>query len=354
MASSVISHVDTDVQAAFQNYLEIEEAPLGDTAPPLKAASEETPAKEEAPEVEEPAVETAAEEEETTEDPQLKADAEKAAESEAEYIDTWSEMAESLEFDPNELLNHLQIEGRDGEGMVSLAATVDHYRRGPDMDAATRVEVDRVTSELREEAAGRFKELEQLTARMIAKIERHKPPQGGWPALKSENPTEYIRLTEAHQADRTDAEAAIKALETEADRMKKEGDKTDAKYEQEQSSLTFKMRPDWRDEAVGKVAYEDIRQHLAASNYTPDEIRGLVDARSILIAWQAAQYAKSQAKKPRLLKRLRKLPAKHVAASARDEEAPGREQNKARQATLDKFRETGKIEDGMALFEEHV
>ena len=50
---------------------------------------------------------------------------------------------------------------------------------------------------------------------MIAKIERHKPPQGGRAALKGENPPEYIRLMELQQADRADAESAIKALETE-------------------------------------------------------------------------------------------------------------------------------------------
>lgn len=356
MAESVLGHVDQDVAARFQ--LILDEEAVGTQPPDQKedqSTSEGTDA-EEASETQEGSEEEASEEtpaaEETSEETVAAAPADE--ETEAEYIDSWDDLAASLEFDPQELLDHLQIPGRAEGETISLSEAVNQYRSGPDLDAAARAEVDSVTAGLREDSKKRFSELETLTARMIGKIERHRAPAGGWDALRDSDPSEYIRLTEAQNADRADAEAAIASLQAEAQRHESEDKKLQERIEQEQTALTYKLRPDWRDAKVGRAAFEEIQGYLKTSGFSPEQVDSLIDARSIITVWKAAQYDKSQAKKPRLLKRLRKLPAKHVKASARDETAPVAAQQKEHDAALDKFRKSGQIKDAVSLFGEHI
>ena len=361
MAESALGHIDQDLAAHFQEHLDQEAAPTETPEAKEDQSSSDSPNEPnvEAPSQEEEGVQEESEEEGGAEEVAQEEGAEAKEEGgeeagDPEYIDTWDALAESLEFDPTELLNHLQIPGRaDGE-TVSLADAVDQYRRGPDLDAAAQARIDSVSEELREDSKKRYGELEKLTSRMISKIERHRAPQGGWDELRARDPSEYIRLTELQSADRADAEAAISSLEEEAARNTEASKKADEKNEREQTELTYKLRPDWRDAKVGRAAFDEIQGYLQTSGFNQEQMDSLIDARSIITVWKAAQYDKSQRKKPRLLKRLRKLPTKHVKATARDEVAPTSAREKERGATLDRFRKSGKIKDAVSLFEEHL
>jgi hypothetical protein len=350
--------VNPEVAAGFERFLDNNEPePIeNETAQESQDSSpEEPPATavedEQTTDTEQEAEESTSDEESSETRDQTKGVTEDSSE---ETIDTFGELAEVFEAEERDLLEHLTIDGREGEGSVSLASVVDHYRTSAASEEAVIAEQESFRADLRTEIDGRMQELQQATARIVQRIEQNAEPPGGWDKLRQENPSEYIRLNEQRQADHAAARAAIDAMEAEAERVKGEESKQYEAFTERETEKLYRLRPDWRDKATGRAAFEDIQGYLNKHGFSEDQQNALVDAASIITVWKAAQHDKAQAAKPGLKKRLRKLPTKHVRASARDETAPAREAAQARQARLDHAKKTGNLDDLAPFFAEHV
>ena len=344
--------VDPQVAAGFEAYLsnepEFQETQSEEEVRPTKEA--QAPVEEEQPETVEQTEETT---EETVEQALSPDDEESTADE--DYINTFVELAESFEVPIDEFSEHLQWNvGSDEEpNLISISDLADAYHNGPPLTEAARLQVEETRTEIRTESNKHMEQMSQLAARMISRIEQHRDPEIGWDRLREENLPEYVRLREGQQQDRADTEAALAAMEAETKRRTEE-DKTNEKaWELEQGQRLLRLKPEWRKEKIGAQVASEVEAYMK-SRFTPEQIANNRDAQAIITVWEAAQYVKSQSKKPALRKRLRKLPRKPLAATARDETAPARAQNQARQAVLAKFEKSGKIEDGLALFGEHI
>ena len=348
-----IASVAPDLASRFDTYVAEEEvAPIEEAAP--EAEAEASAPAEEVVETNEESQETGGEDAGESEgDEPVVADSE-SGEPESEPIDTFAELAEHYEVEPDDLLNHIQIEGKDGE-MVSLATAVNGYRGMETFDARKSAEIQTLTAEIRTTHDASMKDFENLTAQMIQKIQRNQEPEGGWDHLRSSNPGEYIRLNEERQAERADAEAAIALMDQQRQKVVGENEAAMDRFRADQHVQLLKMKPEWEGEA-GNVAKTEIVEYLKATGRQSEVIDNLRDlpAQDILTVWEAAQYRKMTTDPKLVRKRLRGLPLKHMKASARDEDAPQRAQQKANQATRDNFRESGKIEDGLELFERFI
>jgi hypothetical protein len=349
--------VNQDVAGGFERYLDQSNPKTGeeiaaaektpDTAQP-DGDEVETPEEEEARlaaaagEEEEPVVEEPGEETETA-----------ATVADDDTIETWSDLAEVLEIEPNELLEHIQIQGR-GEGNISLSHIVEQWRNAPEANAESVARADAERTTQREEHKQVVDDLKRVTLGMIQRHDSQARPQEFWDKLRREDPAEYIRQTEQRTAEKHDIDTAFAQLQSEEERSSKEEDAAQQAYADEQADLVFKLRPDWQEPLQGKAAHEDISGYLQRNGFSQDQQEGLVDARSIVTVWKAAQYDKGQKAKPGLKKRLRKLPKKHIRASARNETTRNTARDKKRDSALDNFRKTGRIEDGAAFFEEHL
>lgn len=266
------------------------------------------------------------------------------------FINTFAELAEEYGVKENDLLEHFTVPGRTPEESVSLSTVIEAFRN----PAGTHVEelVQTQVAELRSESDAAMKELSAATAQLVARVRTQKPPTGGWEALRKDDPGEYIRLRELQEGERQETEAALAMMDRETERRAGVEDEGRKRYLREQARLTFELRPDWKDKEVGEVAQKEIHTYLVNAGFPAEEIEGLDNARAMLTVWEAAQYRKSQQRKPLRLKRLKGLPRKRLVVTARDDTPHASDVDKRLDSDLARFHESGKIEDGLGLFEE--
>lgn len=355
-----ITEVNEEVAAGFERFLDESEAPpvqksvadpVAQDTQPQDGSIQHEENRLEDPEPEKQEENLQAEDR----DQQLEGEeSQSEADPDADVINTFSDLATSFEVEESELLDHLQIMGREGEDLVPLSQIVSQYRSGFSESQSSRVELEAERTQLRADSDTGMQRLQEVTARLVAKVEKNFTPEGGWDALRSSNPGEYIRLKEMQDSDRKDAEAAIVVMQEETNRRSQEDNAKNDRYVAQQAEKTFRLRPDWKTPVIGKAAHDDINSYLTNNGFDQEQISELVDANSIITVWKAAQYDKAQALRPELKKRLSKLPRKHLKASARDETVRNVAQDKQRKAASDKFRQTGRIEDSLTLFEEHI
>ncbi len=361
--SASIGEIDEGVQEGFDNYLAKSDPWTGEEIAPSPDSQDTKPKDTEADRLEEPEGEPDAdpaegEEEAPAEegDQQPDDDAEPDADADAkpradddDVINTIGELAKSFEVEESEFLEHMQVQGREGEEMVSLGSVIDQYRSAPVESESARVEMEKERETLRTASETEIQSLQEATARMVGRIQNHQTPEGGWDALRASNPGEYIRLREAQQTDHDEAANAIHLMNEAGERKTKEEAADLDRTIGEQAAKTFRLRPDWLNEEVGKKAHDEIQDYMKRHGFSEEIREGLYDASSIICVWKAAQYDKAQAAKPGVRKRLSKLPRKHLAPSARNETAHNDARNKRRDAIRNKFRKSGTVEDMAAV-----
>ncbi len=315
-----------------------EEPHAEERRPKLRQVEEETA--EEAPEGDQEELDTSAEE-----------GAEAEGEEEGEdFIETWAELAETFEVPPDDLLGHIQIEGR-GDDLVPLQQIVSEWREAPNLISRGEAELGELRAEQTKVHDERIEQLQAQTLTLMQRLESENHSEEWWAKLRDDNPGEWIKRNEQRNQDKRSVEEAFATMRSEGERRSKVEAEDHDRYVSEQADLLYKLRPAWKDENAGKAAHADITEILNRSKFSDEQKRNLVDAKSIEIVWKAAQWDKSQDKKPALKKRLRRLPRKHRASSARDERPQVAAADKRYQSSSDKLRETGKFEDGVEAFE---
>lgn len=348
MAGLISDGVNPNIAERMTRFLEQTEGDGGtppavtDTATDQKARAESETAAPPAAAEEEQAAEGAAAEGATT-----------APESDEETIDTLSDLAKVFEVDENEFVEHLQVSTADG-AKVSLKTVLDAYAQGPASNETVRAEVEKQTVERQKALDGQIDALTKATAQVLARMDARKT-NIDWEKLKQENPAGYIALLEEHEADRREAAAALERLEAQQKVAEAEREKQHKAFVEEESRKVLRLMPEWRDPEKAKQASAEIRGYLREKGMSDDQIDGISDAISLTTVWEAAQYRKTQAKKPESLKRLRGVPTrKALAATARRDTTPNEARQKQRAAQFDRLRRSGDVRDAAVLMREHL
>jgi hypothetical protein len=345
-----------DIQAMFKERLDQIDADGGESAAP---AEEEASAQETAPRVvedEQPADDESAVSEEDEQSEVAAADSEDEAAEEDAPIETLAELAESLQIDgvdEDALLDQLSLEDEDGN-RFTLRQAVERYRTAEADSEAFSAAVDERVSEYR---TGVDDHVQQLTAVTSAMIQRYEGQVSSvdMERLKQEDPGRYIAVQDQLTADRREIEAAIEALKVNEQRVHDEAQAQHDEWVKTQARLVIRRMPSWREPETLQAAQEDINWYMDKAGASDEQKQGLEDALAIETVWKAAQYDKAQAKKPGALKKLRGLPSrKALEQTARREVASVSAQDKKRASALARFRETGRVEDAVDLFGEHL
>jgi hypothetical protein len=342
--------MNEQVAKGFEDYLNDEDGSADKETLRLEESQDTQAEETEETEEQEEETEENSEQEEETED----ASATEDGREENDEISTLAELAESFDVGESDLLEQIQVEGLEGEEAVSLATIIENYRNAPVAGEAAMEELEAERASLRETSDKHMSELIQMTARMARRVEKHREPEGGWDRLRAENANEYIRLREEQAEDVREANEAIALMDQEGSRREDAESKDYNRFVAEQAQKTFRLRPEWKEPKAAKIAHEEINGYLKSHGFDKDEIEGMVQANQIITVWKAAQYDKTQAAKPRVRKRLGKLPRKHLKPTARAETVRRSAGDKARKVVSDKFRKSGRIEDSLTLFGEHI
>ena len=247
-----------------------------------------------------------------TEEVKAEAPADVPAETSTPAEETPQERAERLAEEEWEPLKNRKILAKvDGEELeVTLEEARLGYMRQADYQRKTQ-DVSKQRSEAQEQArqaieASQRQYGEQLAMFQQAIVRNFVPELQAvnWQQLKTENPQEYIRLSERAQQ----LEGTFKHLQQEAEKLKQEQEKTlsekRAKSLEEARSKLKELIPDF-SETLQKSLFDAGIEHYG---FTVEELNSVMDPRVVKLLHDGMQYHKMKTQKPLVEKRVAEAP----------------------------------------------
>jgi hypothetical protein len=321
---------------------EAQEALLGIMDP-----EEETPETEEAQPTEEeesqPIGEDKSFEEETEEE------AEEESEEESEEPDEGSE----------ETLYAVTVNG--AEQQVTLDELMSGYSRQSDYTRKTQ-DVAKERKQMGELQAQHASEIHQARAERQQYLESLNQIIGNtasnldkfanvdWESLKDSDPIGYVTRKEEFR----EAQEKVQSMQREqymAQQKNIEDEKrVRSRALQEENGKLVEALPEWAEPEKQKKLVSDIRGYASSQGFTEEELNSLVDHRSLLVLMKAQKYDAMQNSDVKS-KKLKNKP--HVIRSGKGVTRDSSDRSK-RTAQMKRLKQSGKVKDASALFEDFV
>lgn len=234
-----------------------------------------------------------------------------------------------------------EVEVTEDEAYLGYMRTSDYTRKTQEA-AAARKAAEAEAKAAREARERYLAELGTVRQAMDTMV----PAEPDFEALRTQlNPTEFASVVANWQTFQKNRAAVL----AEIDRVNKDkAEDTQKRYEayldeQEQHLLT--AVPEWRDEAVKKVAFEELAGWLqSVKGYSKHEVARLNDHRLILAFRAEMQAERGTRGKPSTRS------APRTAAPGTSEPAPTRQASTARDKAAARLKQTGKTEDAAEYF----
>jgi len=171
-----------------------------------------------------------------------------------------------------------------------------------------------------------------------------------WETLKTDDPIEYItkrdeyrEIQERVRQNQYQAQQAQQQYEAEMQQVKKQV------LQDEHGKLVAAM-PEWGDPATQKKLATDLRAYAISRGYTPEEIGGLVDHRSLMVLMKAQKYDELQ-KADVKAKKVKNKPKVVRAGTGTKKSQEGKSRRKAQ---MKRLQGTGHVDDASALLEDFI
>lgn len=289
---------------------------------------------EEPPEEEKP-TEAAAEEEPTQVEQALDGDSEEESEAEGEEAEragkeesteeevwkpqSFEELAQALEIEPDELAAQLKVTTKiDGEiGQASLADLKKSFQ----LEGALNKRLEAVANERKELKAQHdqflheYQSKTQAASDTIDALERMMVEDFqsiDWQELKENDPTQYV--IEQQNLQQRFARLNVKKKELEADRQKQTeqyqqqfGQQYET-YLSSQKDALFERMPELKDEKVLKETISGVQDYMRGMGASDQEIYAIADHRIWMMAIKAMKYDKMNSKAETAKKQMKSKP----------------------------------------------
>jgi hypothetical protein len=171
-----------------------------------------------------------------------------------------------------------------------------------------------------------------------------------WPALKEQDPIEYITKRDEYREIQENVRANQHRLQIEQQKHSAEQkQERDYMLHEEHGKLLEKM-PEWGEPAEQKRLAKELRDYALDQGFSQEEISSLVDHRSLFVLSKALRYDALQ-KADVKSKKVKKVP--RVVRSGKGVGAKGNTKSK-RAAQMKRLQNSGHIKDASALFEDFV
>ena len=321
------------------------------------------------PEEEKPKSEKAAptEEEESTEETQdesLEEDTpdEDAEEEEGEEPDEMEESDEAEEAEePTEevTLYTVKVNGEDTE--VTEDELIRGYSRQSDytkktqelaedrrsMDAA-KAQYDSELSQLQQERQQYVEALTHVIQNSMAGLEQYGDID--WATLKEEDPIQYITKRDEYREIQERTRENQHRMQLAQQQQNAEMQEVQKRVLQEEHGKLVAALPEWGEPESQKKLATEVRAYAIEQGYTPEEIGGHVDHRSLLVLMKAQKYDALQ-KADVKSKKVKNKP-KVVRSGTGVKKT--QEVKSKRRAQMKRLRGTGHIDDASALLEDFI
>lgn len=166
-----------------------------------------------------------------------------------------------------------------------------------------------------------------------------------WHALAESDPVQYLKLNQTFRDLKETREAKVQEFHQKTQHSQQLNQQMMAETIKREQAKLAEILPAFQGEK-GKEARAKVVEYLKTAGFTPEEIGNVTDARTVKLAWEAAQWRSLQNAKPALTKRAAEAP-KVVKAGTVKQQAP--------QATKDAYaslRKTGRGEYAAKLIEQ--
>lgn len=308
------------------------------------------------------AAEQSEEQPEATEvaEPESTPEAEAASEAEELEVETLAELAEHFNIDPADLYQlKVPVTMADGtKAEVSLGEWKDGYKTSQDAQVeARRAAEARQELEARQtalEAEWRGKVQDAAATLQVAETNLNADFNSvDWNALRETDPAEWSakrqqfaeRNAQLQQAKR---EIAERWQQHEAQTQESQQQQL-AEHLETERQLLMRALPEWADEATAEKERSDLSNYLMKSGFASNEVSSVSDHRLVVMARKAMLYDQQVRTADAAKKRVIKIGKKSPKPGARISQAE--QQQDAIRPLREKFRKSGRIEDGVALLE---
>ena len=267
--------------------------------------------------------------------------------------DVESELTEEVEEEELEE-QRFKVKAAGEEKEVTLEELMQGYQLGADYTKKTQeLAENRKAVEAEAKAILEAKQVRDTYAQRLQAIEQFltqgQDSSEDLAAMKENDPIGYAvkvaELTEKkEQLAQVRAEQERIAQQQQADRQQEM-----ARLVQQEATKLSQVLPEFSDPTKGEQIRNEIRNYGKSVGFTDNELSQVYDSRHVLMLHKAMMYDKLQKSKPAVNKKVAQAP-KMVKSGTKVKEG----NRDIRKQQLNKLKQTGKVRDAAALFENFI
>jgi hypothetical protein len=289
------------------------------------------------------------------------ADYEEAAEAtEDEVVDAEDveveDGEEEVEYEEEELEEpqRFTVKAAGEEKEVTLEELMQGYQLGADYTKKTQeVAEQRKAVEAEAKAVQEAKQVRDTYAQRLQAIEQFLTSGQDSPedlaVMKENDPIGYA-VKVAELTEKKEQLAQVRAEQQRiAQQQQAEHQQTMAQRVQQEATKLSQVLPEFSDPAKGEQIRNEIRNYGKSVGFTDNELSQVYDSRHVLMLHKAMMYDKLQKSKPQVTKKVAQAP-KMVKSGTKVKEG-GRD---VRKQQMNKLKQSGKVRDAAALFENFI
>ena len=169
-----------------------------------------------------------------------------------------------------------------------------------------------------------------------------------WESLKNENPLEYItKRDEFRETQERVRQVQFQQQQTHQ-AYQQEAQRNHKRVLQEEHGKLVDVLPEWKEAESRQKLGSEIKAYAISQGYSPEEIKSLVDHRSLLVLNKAMKFDKASS--PDVVqKKVKNKPRVIRAGSPRTKSDVGKQK---RTTKMKRLRQTGHVDDAVSLLED--
>ncbi len=327
-----------EAQSAFLGILEPEEAkPETEASEPTEDVDESTEETQDEP-LEEDTLEEEAEVEEESEEEQLDED----EEEETEEVYSVKVDGEEMEVSLDELVNGYSRQSDYTRKTQELASQRDQMAQ-IQQQWATEI------SEAQAERQQYIEALGQFAHQSMAGLERYATIN--WEQLREDDPIAFVTKKEEFRDAQERVRQAQAQQEYESQKQNEEISKVRKLAVQEEYKRLTEVVPEWSNPEKRTKLASDLSSYAIQQGFTQDELKELIDHRSLVVLMKASKYDALQNSNVKA-KKLKNKPK--VVRSGKGGAKKADKDRSKRIASMKRLKESGHVNDSVSLLEDFV
>ena len=327
-----------EAQSAFLGILEPEEAkPETEASEPTEDVDESTEETQDEP-LEEDALEEETEVEEESDEEQL----DENEEEETEEVYSVKVDGEEMEVSLDELVNGYSRQSDYTRKTQELASQRDQMAQ---MQQQWATEI----SEAQAERQQYIEALGQFVHQSMAGLEQYATVN--WEQLREDDPIAFVTKKEEFRDAQERVRQAQAQQEYEHQKQNEEISKVRKLAVQEEYKRLTEAVPEWNDPEKRTKLASDLSSYAIQQGFTQDELKELIDHRSLIVLMKASKYDALQ-KSDVKAKKLKNKPK--VVRSGKGGAKKADKDRSKRIASMKRLKESGHVNDSVSLLEDFV